>query len=62
MTNRRAIRAILRSPIYGANETTEMELGIKKISTTKQKKYLKHDRKIGTARRDITQQNILTSG
>ena len=33
VTNRRAIRAILRSPIYGANEATEMELGIKKIST-----------------------------
>ena len=33
VTNRRAIRAILRSPIYGANEDTEMELGIKKIST-----------------------------
>ena len=32
ITNRRAIRAILRSPIYGANEATEMELGIKKIS------------------------------
>ena len=30
ITNRRAIRAILRSPIYGANEATEMELGIKK--------------------------------
>ena len=32
ISNRRAIRAILRSPIYGANEATEMELGIKKIS------------------------------
>ena len=32
IANRRAIRAILRSPIYGANEATEMELGIKKIS------------------------------
>ena len=30
IANRRAIRAILRSPIYGANEATEMELGIKK--------------------------------
>ena len=29
ISNRRAIRAILRSPIYGANEATEMELGIK---------------------------------
>ena len=32
VSNRRALRAILRSPIYGANEATEMELGIKKIS------------------------------
>ena len=32
ISNRRAIRAILRSPIYGANEATEMELGIKKLS------------------------------
>ena len=32
IANRRAIRAILRSPIYGANEATEMELGIKKLS------------------------------
>ena len=32
IANRRALRAILRSPIYGANEATEMELGIKKIS------------------------------
>ena len=32
ISNRRALRAILRSPIYGANEATEMELGIKKIS------------------------------
>ena len=32
ITNRRAIRAIMRSPIYGANEATEMELGIKKIT------------------------------
>ena len=32
ISNRRAIRALLRSPIYGANEATEMELGIKKIS------------------------------
>ena len=32
ISNRRAIRAILRSSIYGANEATEMELGIKKIS------------------------------
>ena len=32
ISNRRAIRAILRSPIYGANEATELELGIKKIS------------------------------
>ena len=38
ISNRRALRAILRSPIYGANEATEMELGIKNI-TTKQKKY-----------------------
>ena len=26
------MRAISRSPIYGANEATEMELGIKKMS------------------------------
>ena len=32
ISNRRALRALLRSPIYGANEATEMELGIKKIS------------------------------
>ena len=32
ISNRRAIRAILRSPIYGANEATEMELGIKKLT------------------------------
>ena len=32
ISNRRAIRAILRSPIYGNNEATEMELGIKKLS------------------------------
>ena len=32
ISNRRAIRVILRSPIYGANEATEMELGIKKLS------------------------------
>ena len=32
VSNRRALRAIMRSPIYGANEATEMELGIKKIS------------------------------
>ena len=32
IANRQAIRAILRSPIYGANEATEMELGIKKLS------------------------------
>ena len=32
ISNRRAIRAILRSPIYRVNEATEMELGIKKIS------------------------------
>ena len=32
ISNRRAIRAILRSPIYGTNEATEMELGIKKLS------------------------------
>ena len=33
ISNRRAIRAILRSPIYGANEATEMELGIKNYPT-----------------------------
>ena len=33
ISNRRAIRAILRSPIYGANEATEMELGIKKYQS-----------------------------
>ena len=32
IANRRAIRAILRSPIYGANEAKEIELGIKKLS------------------------------
>ena len=37
IANRRAIRAILRSPIYGANEATELELGIKNLAT-KQKK------------------------
>ena len=30
--------------------------------TTKQEKYSKHDREIGTTRWDTTQQNILTSG
>ena len=35
ISNRRALRAILRSPIYGANEATEMELGIKKNLTAK---------------------------
>ena len=32
ITNRRAIKIIVRSHIYGANEATEMELGIKKIT------------------------------
>ena len=51
ISNRRAIRAILRSPIYGANEATEMELGIKNI-TTQQTQYFKHDRKTSTIRRN----------
>ena len=40
IANRRAVRALMRSPIYGANEATEMELGIKKITQLCQKSTL----------------------
>ena len=53
ISNRRAIRAILRSPIYGANEATEMELGIKNIPN-KLTQYLKHDWQTNTTRLHIT--------
>ena len=42
IANRRAIRAIMRCPIYGANEATEMELGIKKITQLCSKSTLNH--------------------
>ena len=60
ISNRRALRAILRSPIYGANEATEMELGIKNI-TAKQTKYTQSNRQNHIVGRDATQQNIQKS-
>ena len=38
--NRRAIRAIMRAPIYVANEAIEMELGVKKITDLYKKSVL----------------------
>ena len=63
ISNRQAIRAILRSPIYGANEATEMELGIKKISQLNKRNTLNMIGKIildeGTLHNRITKKAIL---
>ena len=40
IANRRAIRAIMRAPIYVTNEGIEMELGVKKITDIYRKSVL----------------------
>ena len=61
IANRRAIRALMRAPMYVTNEGIELELGVKKITDLFRKNVLNHIGKVYLDKEELHHELLQTA-